>query len=331
MAVANFLRIAPKTIWHGNINKWIRSSKLIYMIKYVSLALGCMTLGNWCYGQDEMLTLHQPEIEEQIQFAPRPQDVIASDNERIYKFNWAVDAPVTAVGSLWSGYAFTKIYSKDPVPDSIVAALNKDDINGFDRWGAGMNDDKVDDVSDYLFYGVMPLPALLFIDKKMRKDAGKIGFLYLESFAITGMLYTGATYFVDRYRPETYDNSIPVSERTGGGHKNSFFAGHVAVVATSTFFMAKVYNDYHPESKFKYVMWGGAAAATGVMIYMRHAAGKHFPTDLLLGTAVGTLSGILVPHFHKVKDGKGTAWNLGPSINPYGSGGAGLSFTYRFK
>ncbi len=264
---------------------------------------------------------------EQIRFAPpRPEtDPIA---EKVYHLRPAVDIPVSVAGAAWSGYAFSKIYSKDDIPDSVVAHLNKDDLNVFDRWAAGKSSDAIDQASNYLFYGSIPLPALLFIDKKMRKDAAKIGFLYFESFAITGLLYTGCDYFIDRYRPETYDTDLPVSERTSGNNKNAFFAGHVAVVGTATFFMAKVYSDYHPESKWKWAFWGGAAVATGTMIYMRHAAGKHFPTDLLVGTAVGALSGILVPQFHKIRE-KNPSWGIAPSFNPYG-GGTGLSLTYRF-
>jgi len=113
-----------------------------------------------------------------------------------------------------------------------------------------------------------------------------------------------------------------------GNYKNAFFAGHVAVVATSTFFMAKVYNDYHPDSKFKYVLWGGAVLATGTMGYLRHIAGKHFPTDILVGTAVGTLSGILVPGLHKNKNNEDRAWRLSPAI---GNGYSGLTFNYTIK
>ena len=94
--------------------------------------------------------------------------------------------------------------------------------------------------------------------------------------------------------------------------------------------MAKVYNDYHPTNNWKWAFWGGATAATGTMIYMRHKAGKHFPTDLLAGTALGVASGILVPHFHKNKDINHQVWNIGPSFSPYSEGGAGLSFTYKF-
>ena len=48
----------------------------------------------------------------------------------------------------------------------------------------------------------------------------------------------------------------------GGGAKNSFFAGHVALVATSTFFTAKVFADYHPDSKLRHLLYGVAIAST---------------------------------------------------------------------
>ncbi len=296
------------------------------MKKYAILLGTVLLTATQGIAQEFPISYNDGRLKEKIQFSPLPPKEQAN-NEDIYKLNWKTDIPVTAAGTIWSAFAFTQIYSKDPIPDEVVAGLKKEDINSFDRWAAGMNDDEMDGISNYLFYGSIPLPALLFFDNKIRKDAPKIGLMYWETFAVTGLLYIGSTYFTNRYRPETYDNSIPVSERTGGGYKNSFFAGHVAVTATATFFMAKVYNDYHPESGFRYVLWGGAVAATGAMVYMRHAAGKHFPTDLIIGTAVGTLSGILIPHFHKVRNGRDQAWRIGPSVNPYNGGGAGLSFT----
>ena len=83
--------------------------------------------------------------------------------------------------------------------------MRKEDINGFDRWGAGIYSEKAATTSDLLFYGSMPLPLILLADKHIRKDAAKIGFLYLEAMSITGLLYTGSTYLTDRYRPLAYN------------------------------------------------------------------------------------------------------------------------------
>jgi membrane-associated phospholipid phosphatase len=61
---------------------------------------------------------------------------------------------------------------------------------------------------------------------------------------------------------------------------------------------------------------------------MRHRAGQHFPSDILLGITQGTLTGILVPHFHKNKLIKDP--NL--SLMPYSDGESnGLSIVYRFR
>ena len=183
----------------------------------------------------------------------------------------------------------------------------------------------MDRISYYPFYAVMPLPLILLFDKKVRKDAGSVGLLYLEAFAYTGVIYGSSVYFVDRYRPDVYNTSLDMSYRTNGNYRNSFFAGHVAVVATSTFFIAKIFDDYHPESNWKWAVYGGAAAATIGMGYMRLEAGKHFLSDVVLGAAVGTLSGILTPALHKNK-AKKQAWSLQPSVMEKG---AGFSFTYK--
>jgi membrane-associated phospholipid phosphatase len=115
-------------------------------------------------------------------------------------------------------------------------------------------------------------------------------------------LYTGSVYLFDRYRPYAYNPNAPMSERTRGGAKNSFFAGHVALVGTSTFFIAKVLNDYYPGSKRKWIPFTLASIATGTTAVMRYRGGQHFLSDILLGTTIGVLSGILVPHVHKNRE-----------------------------
>jgi membrane-associated phospholipid phosphatase len=248
----------------------------------------------------------------------------------VYKLKPAIDIPITVIAAGWSSYAFGKIYSKDPIPLDVVNNLNKNDINGFDRWGAGLNNKKAAEVSDVFFYGSIPLPLVLIFDKHIRKDAAKVGFLYLQAMSVTGLLYTGSTYLTNRYRPATYDTTIPAEERNSGNNKNSFFAGHVALVGTATFFTAKVFSDYHPGSPLNYVFYGAAIASTGATAYLRHRGGKHFPSDILVGLTVGTLSGILVPHLHKNKTEIPSL-----SIQPYVDRNLGLSqgikLAYRIK
>jgi membrane-associated phospholipid phosphatase len=223
-------------------------------------------------------------------------------NPEIYKIKPGSDIPLTAIGTGWSLYAFSQIYSKDKSSVEKILSLNKNDIPSFDRHGASVYHPKADDIGNILFYGSMPLPVLLLFDKEIRKDGLKIAFLYLEAMSVTGLLYTGSVYLADRYRPYAYNPNVPMDRRTRGGAKNSFFAGHVALVGTSTFFMAKVFNDYHPHWKAKWIPFTVAGLATGGVALMRYRGGQHFLSDIALGAVVGVLSGILVPHVHKNKD-----------------------------
>lgn len=225
----------------------------------------------------------------------------AQGSDEVYKLNLRVDIPLTAVAAGWSFYAFPKIYDKRGISEAELLNLNKKNINGFDRWAADVYHQKAAETSDIFFYASMPAPFLLLLDKEIRKDALKVGFLYLEAMSVTGLFYTGSAYMWDRFRPLTYNPNADMDERKSGNARNSFLAGHPALVGTSTFFIASVYGDYHPDSKFKYVLYGAAAVATGATAYLRHRGGKHFPTDLLVGTTIGTLSGLMVPRLHRNK------------------------------
>lgn len=247
---------------------------------------------------------------------------------QVYKLNAAADITVTALTAGWSAFAFTKIYSKDDITAEELSAIRRENVPGFDRWAIKPFNEKIDKASYIPFYAAMPAPLLLLLDKKIRKDGWKVMFLYLETMAVTGLMYTGSMYLTNRYRPYVYDDRSPLDKRITGNSKNSFYAGHVHLVGSSMFFIAKVWSDYHPDSKAKWVFYTGAAAVTGATALMRHQAGMHFPSDLILGAGLGALTGILVPAIHKNKSADDRL-----SILPYignGSNG-GISLVYTFK
>ncbi len=246
----------------------------------------------------------------------------------VYKLKPAVDIPIVAVGAGWSLYAFTQIYSKTPSTQEEILELDVNNINSFDRRAVRPFSESIDKASYYPFFAVMPMPFVFLTGKKTKKDFFKLTFLYLEAMSITGMLYTASTYFTDRYRPYAYSSESTMDQRTRGGAKNSFYAGHVALVATATFFGAKVHADYNPDSKIKWLLYTLAGATTATVAVMRYEAGQHFPSDLIIGAVQGTLTGFLVPHFHKHKIIKDP--NL--SLMPYTNGRDHmLSLVYRLK
>lgn len=237
-------------------------------------------------------------------------------DRKVYKIKYGLDIPITVAGTAWTLYGFSKIYGRDKVPEAEILALDPNDLNSIDRSTADNYSEKAKNASDKFFYGCMPAPLLFLLDKKMRKDAAKIGLLYLEAMAVTGTVYTVSAMSASRFRPYAYNPKVEMGTRRGGGARNSFPAGHPGLVATSTFFMAKVYSDYHPQMKNKWILYtvaGSASLATGLL---RIRAGQHFPTDVMVGVPLGVLSGILVPHFHKNRE------NSNLILMPYSTGDA---------
>ena len=309
------------------------------MRKFTVLCLSLFCFGVTIYSQTDTTTRRDTILNRDAQLQndtvatvtnnslPLTPSSLERDKKRVYKLKPAIDVPLTALGSAWTLYAFSKIYDRDPSSVEKIESLNTSSIPRFDRWAADIYSEKAADASDLFFYGSMPLPVLMIlIDGKMRKDAGKLAFLYLEALSVTGVIYSGSSYLTSRYRPYAYNPEAPMDLRTRGGAKNSFFAGHVALVGTSTFFMAKVFSDYHPDSKIKWLPYTFASVATGATAYLRHRGGRHFPSDILIGTALGPLVGILIPHFHKNK----LFEKSGLSITPFTGKYHGLSIVYNF-
>jgi len=248
--------------------------------------------------------------------------------QQVYNYKNKLDIPLTLSATTISIFNFSHVYSKERSSEESILGLNPDNVNGFDRRAAGNYDPDAKHASDVIFGVAIPTPLVFFaFDKKMRKDYLRLSLLYWESMSFMGVAYSTSLQLNNRHRPYTYGPDVPIDVRTKGGGKNSFYSGHTGLVATSTFFLASVFADYHPDSKFKWVIFTSAGLATIFTGYLRVRAGEHFPTDVIVGGAVGMASGILVPYFHKNKLFKDENLSLIPITGEY----HGLRMTYTFK
>ncbi|PRY10689.1 PAP2 superfamily protein [Pontibacter ummariensis] len=216
-----------------------------------------------------------------------------------YATSFKVDAPIIAAGVGLSYYGLTLIADKSGLTEEQINSLNRRDVNRFDRFSAGYDSESARKVSDFPFYGSFGLPVLLLLNDNVGSKAGQVMLLYVETMAVTGTIFTLTNGNVERTRPLVYSEDVDISEKNDGNARNSFFAGHTAATASATFFAAKVFHDFNPDSKARPYIWAAAAAIPATVGYLRLRAGKHFLSDNLIGYAVGAAAGILVPQLHK--------------------------------
>jgi hypothetical protein len=236
------------------------------------------------------------------------QSTDSTKNRAVYKVNYFTGGAIIVAGLATDYFAIDRIKNKPGLTDAEITALNPGVINSIDQWALHQDPSqykKFSKISDQIepFIFVL-LPALLGLDKKIRKDWFKIFFMYLEGHTITFTFYNyswlGPT-FQNRYRPLTYYSELPLADRKSGNNRNSFYSGHVASVAYTTFFIAKVYCDYHPElGAAKYLVYTAALIPPVLMGYLRMRSLAHFPSDDMVGLTLGAVMGIVLPELHKV-------------------------------
>ena len=250
--------------------------------------------------------------------------------EKVYKLNYKIEIPITGGMFALNFLGFAQL-SKKPTLDSLrIITLNKDDIWAFDRIVFKQSQpapSSIYTISDIGLYTSYLLPALLFFDDEIRESWLDITLLYFETQAINLNIYVwGGPAFTERIRPIIY-NDGSWDYKLGNGTTDSFFSGHVSMAAGASFFMAKVYNDYHPElGNKKWLLYTGALIPPAIVGYCRYRGFMHFPTDILIGATVGATVGILGPHFHKIA--RKSNENL--SILPFTGKYSGLAISMKF-
>lgn len=246
-----------------------------------------------------------------------------------YKTSWH-DGAVSAAGVGLSYWGLTLMKNKEAVSEVEIEQIDADleaakaKIPFFDRWAAGYHNEGAEGISDFPFYGSFGLPFLLLADEHTRANAPQIGLLYLETMAITGALFTQINGRVNRRRPSVYSQTAGPDIRMDDKSQNAFYGGHVAATAAATFFTAKVFNDYFPDSPARPYVWAGAAVVPAAVGYLRLQAGKHFLSDTVLGYLLGAGAGLLVPHLHK----RSSDLRISPGQDVYGN--HMLRLQYRF-
>ena len=219
-----------------------------------------------------------------------------------YELDWkkesiylGIGAGTNIVGAVLGGKKFTTLTESD------IFLLDRANVNSFDRKATFNFSSSAKKKSDILLIGSFVLPSLFLLDKRPRKDIGNILLLYGETYLITSGITSTTKRIAKRTRPFVYNEIVPLSDKLKNNARFSFFSGHSSSTAANSIFVAKVFSDYFPESKWKPLVWGTAILIPVATSHFRIKAGKHFRTDVIVGSLLGGAVGFLVPHLHRTK------------------------------
>jgi hypothetical protein len=253
-----------------------------------------------------------------------------------YQLQGSREIPLVGSAALTAGAALILNAGMMPLTYEELEELDAAQINPFDRGATRHYSSAANQRSHYgeripLALGVTS--TLVF--PAIESNKGTFGREWMTLFVIWGeanLLSASVTHLAKNWskrpRPYLYNPEVGEEAKLTVSARKSFMSGHTNASAVNAFFMAKVFSDYFPDSRFKPVIWSVAAAIPAWTGIERYFAGKHFPTDILSAYAVGALCGYFIPRLHKSDRGSETGkLTIVPSA---GFGLTGISMVLEF-
>ena len=224
--------------------------------------------------------------------------------QRHYSVSLEKDLPLTFVSafvSIYGNYRLGKMHVQDPSEMKDVS-----DLLPWDRPVAGRYNKTAGDVSTWAAaLGVAPLA--LGAASWYRGDALGADFAaYTLMFAQALALQSGLNLVVRSMslwpRPYIYatggDGAAAASAAEGEAY-GSFFSGHTSAAFTIAVFTGEWFSEFYPNSAYRPLVWAASLSLAGFVGALRIAAGKHYPTDVVVGALAGTGISLAVIKIHK--------------------------------
>jgi membrane-associated phospholipid phosphatase len=193
-------------------------------------------------------------------------------------------------------------------PDSFVAAdgcvCKAASLNALDRPVAGNWDAGYSVAGELMIASAYTLAVLLDLFDVVHASEPFTNFLVdlavmAEAVLLNGALNQVVKIAVARPRPLLYERELDDARQRDPDSYVSFYSAHTSSAFAVALAYAQTFAYRHPDSPYRFLVYAGAVLAGGAIAATRIAAGKHFPSDVLVGAAAGAAIGLAIPWLHR--------------------------------
>lgn len=214
-----------------------------------------------------------------------------AENPR-FQVSWRKDVPFalgSAAISLFGNYRYSQM---EIPPEDEVFPENK--LFPWDRPIAGRYNKNAITASEWIV-GLGVAPFVLGSVSAYRGDAtwgefGAFSLMLVEALAIQNGVNVAVRSLELWPRPYIYGTSteaLNAKEKAKGEAYGSFFSGHASAAFTIAVFTSEWFSEIYPASTCKNIVWASTLSMAGFVGVLRIAGGKHYPSDVIIGSLVG--------------------------------------------
>jgi membrane-associated phospholipid phosphatase len=135
------------------------------------------------------------------------------------------------------------------------------------------------------------VPPTLLVRDGLDDDAGRRVLVLGEALGVDLLIAGAVKHVVQRPRPYVYDRDPAVvawAARQGADSRLSFYSGHAAVAFGAAVAGSYLYGAHSTDPDARALIWGFELMSATVTAGLRIRAGRHFPSDVVVGAVVGS-------------------------------------------
>jgi membrane-associated phospholipid phosphatase len=233
--------------------------------------------------------------------------------EHHYEVSVRLDVPLVLGITLTSALGVYRYYDMERV--SADNLKSKSDFLPWDRPFVGRYSGWATTVSHYT--GALAVAPLALAGFSWYKgDAGAYDFgaftlMFVEAFALQNALNQIVRSSQLWPRPFVYakrGEGRKKAESAKGEAYGSFYSGHSSAAFTVAVFTGEWFSEIYPNSKYKPLVWASSFVLASGVAGLRVMAGKHYPTDIVVGALMGTGVSLGVLKLHEICKNKISFW-----------------------
>jgi membrane-associated phospholipid phosphatase len=211
-----------------------------------------------------------------------------------HRLELELDLPIVLI----AGGMATSFFVLPEAPGVVCApSCDRAKINALDRKAAGLYDPAWGTVGDIATAATLVTPLLVIVLDEGIENGLNDDLVVAEAALTASALQILTSYAIARPRPRVYGDDAPEEKRSDANAARSFFSGHVANTVAASVATLRTFQRLGKPA-LGWSMLGVGLAGSSLVGVSRVAAGSHFPSDVLVGAAVGVGLGLALPAVH---------------------------------
>jgi membrane-associated phospholipid phosphatase len=223
----------------------------------------------------------------------------SAEVERAPELDWRKESIVLGLGLGAQGFGQWKISS---LPNHDPESVSRDDLWSLDRRFAGTYSQSYARLSD-VSVTMAWVPALTVDFLLWKTGKSEAGWMLADGLWLgeASLFASGLNLWVRSWRvhprPLTFSDHASLSEKTAPEAGGSFYSGHATQGFLAASFFTESMRIRHREAVWFWpatlVVYAAATGAASGRVF----AGKHYPSDVIVGAALGTMMGWGMAHY----------------------------------